>query len=140
MNLPSKDIGDLLVSMGIGTRATGADWRVAQGTSPAKPDRCITIYDTPGLTPDPKWQQDEPTVMIHIRGAPTPDDYPVAGAKAKEVRDALLGRPSETLGGTLYAGIWSIGDVGYIGPDENGRPVFSMNFRLLRSGSGGYRE
>lgn len=141
MNAPCKDIADLLVTAGVGTRTTTADWRVTQGmTMEATPDRTIHVKDAGGFAPDPRWQHDRPTVQVMIRGKPGSAEYPIAQAKAQAVKDALLGKPGTTIGDTHYIGIWMIGDIAPVGADDNGRPLFSCNFRLERSGSGGYRS
>lgn len=141
MNAPCKDIADLLVTAGVGTRTITADWRITQGmTMEATPDRTIHVKDAGGFAPDPKWQHDRPTVQVMIRGKPGSAEYPTVQAKAQAVKDALLGKPGTTIGDTHYIGIWMIGDITPVGADDNGRPLFSCNFRLERSGSGGYRS
>ncbi len=138
MNPSSLDISGLLVQKGIGVFGFG-DWQITQGMMPPDaPDRRIAIYDTKGFTPNPKWNVDYPMVMVHVRGSPV--DYLAAWQKAVEIKNALLGMPTQEINGTHYGGIMMLGDIGDIGRDENKRPVFSLNFRLMREGTGGYRE
>jgi hypothetical protein len=141
VNAPCKDIADLLVTAGVGTRTITADWRITQGmTMEATPDRTIHVKDAGGFAPDPKWQHDRPTVQVMIRGKPGSAEYPITQAKAQAVKDALLGRPAVTIGDTHYIGIWMIGDITPVGVDANQRPLFVCNFRLERKGLGGYRS
>lgn len=140
MNAPCEDVAGMLLRARVGTRIVGADWQITQGDEmQPSPDRTIHVQDRGGFDPDPRWQIDRPTVQVTVRGAPGDQEYPVARAKAEAVKAALLGRPAEAVGDTRYIGIWMMGDINPTGKDANGRPRFSLNFRLERSGVGGYR-
>jgi hypothetical protein len=132
MSLGSVLMKDTLVADGFTAGGTG-QWSVWVGKQPTSPDRTITIYDAPGLAPNPKWLLDYPTVQFRIRGGQP--DYKVAGDKAIEVRNRLLGRESydaiDGLGDRIVS-ITALGDVNFVGCEENTvRPEFIFNLRLI---------
>lgn len=127
-NFVSLDIKDLLVSKGIGAFGGSADWAIFIGKEPPDPDSCITIYDTLGEAPNPKWLLDEPRFQVRFRS----NDYPAMMAKADAVKRALLGLPSQTLGGTVYVGIWMIADTGFLMQDANERSIVTQSYRVIR--------
>lgn len=108
------------------------DWAVYIGKQPDRPDRCITIYDAPGLAPNPRWLLDEPSVQFRIRGGQ--NDYSIAASKAVEVRNRLLGRESydafDGLGDRIVM-ITAIGDWTFDGWDDVQRPEFLFNLKLI---------
>lgn len=104
-------------------------WDVHTGIMPPTPDRAIALYDTGGLDPNPKWLIDFPTVQVLVRGGV--GDYIVAFQEAKTLKDILLGVNAQTINGDRWDGINMNGDLGYIGRDEQNRPLFSMNFALI---------
>lgn len=139
MTSPAQDLKDKLESAGVATFAATSGWSLRVGKEPATPDTTVTLYDTGGPDPNPKWLIEEPRVMARVRGAA--DDYPGAYAKAIEVRDELLGSPRETVNGTVYVGIWAEQDPSLIEYDEESRPVFTINFRLvIEPASGKHRQ
>ncbi len=101
------------------------------GRLPASPDQAMAIVDAPGQAPNPKWLLDYPALQILVRG--TIDDYNGAHTQARKVKDLLLGIYSLNVGpdGDRWDSVVMRGDVNYIGPDENSRPVFSLNFGLI---------
>ena len=130
MGAPSVDIKDELVSASIGTFGGTTGWGIYVSDEPKDPDTTVSIFDTGGTQPDAKWIQDEPTVMVRVRGAP--QGYVAAYAKAQDVKDALLGIDPKTINATRYVGIWMNGDIISVGQDENNRPILSLNFRITR--------
>jgi len=114
---PAEQIKDLLVTDGLGTFGTN----LFVGLTPDGPDACVAVYDAGGAAPNPKWALDQPNVMIRVRGAK--GDYAGAYAKARAVRDALVGRAP---GGEIR-GITGRGDVNHLGTDEGGRHILTVN-------------
>ena len=133
MNPPSEDIKDLLVSAGIGTFAASSGWGIYIAEEPESPDTTITLYDTQGEAPDPAWLIDYPRFMVRVRGEE--DSYLATYAKALAVRDELNGIAPQTVNSTPYVGIWAMTDVTFVEFDDNRRPVFTVNFRIVREPS-----
>lgn len=107
--------------------ATG--WILKVGKQVTEPDQTVTMYDTGGRTPNPKWAVDFPTIQAMVRGKP--NDYGTAWSKAREVRDALLGLDSVTIGSDRWVSITCPGDIGFVGYDDAQRPLLSINFNLI---------
>ena len=124
MSSPADDIKTVLENNGVATFAT--DLFISK--EPTSPDNCITLYDTGGYEANPKWSMDEPTVMARIRNNSYPDGY----AKCEEIKDALLGLPKQAINSTTYVGVWMEGEINFIEYDDNGRAIFTMNFRIVR--------
>lgn len=128
-NSPAEGIKDLLVTASIGTFAATTGWGIFIAREPLKPDQAITVYDTGGLAPDPKWLLDYPSVQIRIRG--NKGDYQGTFIKAKQCKDVVLGCPSLDLNGDRWVSIVGLGDLISLGHDDNERPQFTTNFRLI---------
>lgn len=131
MTIASIHIKDLLVINGFKfNEAVATDWNLWIGKQPDSPDRSITIYDTPGLAPNPRWLLDYPSVQIRVRG--NPNDYETAANKIQEVKDLILGIPSYTTsGGDRINHINGIGEIDFRGWDDQKRPSFTANYRLI---------
>ena len=101
---PSEDIKDILVSASVGkfTGATASDWQIFVGAEQATPDKAITLYDSGGISPDPKWRLDYPAVQARVRSAV--GDYSGAYDKAVAVKDALLALTPRTINSKGYLG------------------------------------
>jgi hypothetical protein len=138
-NVPSIDISGLLVAAGVGQEGPGIGWRIFIGSEPDEdeanniPDTVITIYDTPGDAPHPKFRLDYPRFQVRVRA----NDYLEGINKLEECKSALLGLPSQTINGTIYEGIWSVTDTGFLRKDEKGRSIFASTFRIIREPSDG---
>ncbi len=122
-------IKDLLVAAGIGTFAATSGWGIYINKEPTDPDTVVTVTTSGGTNPNPKWLIDFPSAQVMIRGAP--NGYVAAQAKAQEVKDALLGLPSQDLNGDRWDSITMAGDIAPLGYDETNRPRFSLNFNLI---------
>lgn len=126
--LPSVGLKDLLVAQGF-TFGGSADWAIYIGARPVTPNRSLTIADTGGTEPSPRWLLDFPSAQIIVRG--NEGDYKVARDKAQEVKDILLGTPSQDLNGDRWLHVNMAGEIGFIGFDDSDRPLFSLNFNLI---------
>lgn len=129
MSNPSEGVKDLLVAGSVGAFGPGSGWRIFIAKEPTSPDTVVTVYDTGGLTPNPKWLLDFPSVQVRVRGAK--GEYAAARVKAVEAKDVLLGIAAQTINGDGWRGINLVGDLVHIGFDQGERPMFTMNFALI---------
>jgi hypothetical protein len=122
---PSAILRDLLV-----THVGISGFALEIGAMPSTPDNAIQIMDTVGIAPNPKWLLDFPTCQIMVRGAS--NGYLATFREAKAVKDILLGIDSFTTGdGDILVSVTQNGDLGFIGRDDNMRPMFVINFALI---------
>ncbi len=129
MSDPAEGIKDLLVTAGAGTFNAISGWGIYIGAEPNKPDTIMTINNTGGQPPNPKWLVDFPSIQVMLRGAE--NGYQALYTKAIEVKDALLGLPSQDLNGDRWVAVNQAGNEAFLGYDDNGRPRFSLNFNLI---------
>lgn len=129
MNSPAVDVMQMLADAGIGAPAGQTGWGLFVGEEPAKPNTTITLYDTGGYEPLYSTYTEHPTIQVRVRG--DPHKYVPTHAKIQEIKSFLLGGDGFLVGGTTYW-FWLQGDVSFLYYDENSRPVFVCNFRLMR--------
>lgn len=135
MSSPAEDIALFLENEGVGTRGTN----IFVGREPEISALSITLINSGGLAPNPKWLRDYPSVQIRLRS--TVYGYSAAWDKANDIKDALLGEPTTTLNSKNYVQFLQLGDILDLGPDANNRALISMNFRFaVERTSGGNRE
>jgi hypothetical protein len=97
---------------------------------PKTPNKVTMFSDTVGIEPNPKWLLDFPFVQVMVRGEVS--DYLNTFREAKAMKDLLLGIESFTTSdGDRLVSVTQNGDLGFIGRDENMRPMFVINFRLI---------
>lgn len=120
---------DLLVSAGVGVFAADTGWGIYISKQPDAPNSVITLFNTSGRPPNPKWLLDYPSLNARVRG--DKGDYVGAEVKAREVKDVLLGLDSQDINGDRWVSVTMPGDLAFIGYDENERPLISLNFRLI---------
>ena len=134
LNSPAIDISSFLQAQGIGTE--GTDLFISR--EPASPDMTITITDTGGFPPNPKYLRDEPTIQVRVRG--NKNDYNSAWNKMQEIKDVMLGAQPQLLNGTDYVLFVLATDPISLGFDESSRPLIISNWNLVREmQSGGNR-
>ena len=124
-------IKDTLVAAGY-VFGGAADWAMFIGDQPDAPDRIITLYDSAGGTPNPRWLLDYPHVQVRVRGGA--NDYYEVSQQALLLRNLLLGKASyDALNGNgdRIVAINAIGDVAFIGKDEQKRPEFVFNLSMI---------
>ena len=110
--------------------ATGGDNNVFMGRLPAEPSSAIAINPSGGYNASIKHDYDLPTLQILIRGTQDPR---VGYEKALQIYDALHGFGGDRF---IVGGHWVVKCEGiqsepvYIGQDENGRHMYTLNFAL----------
>lgn len=134
LNSPATDISSFLQAQGVGTEGTN----LFIGREPADPDFVVSIYDTGGFLPNPKYLRDEPTIQVRVRG--NKNDYNNAWIKMQEIKDVMLGAQLQVLNGTDYVLFVLATDPISLGYDESNRPLIVSNWNLVREmQSGGNR-
>jgi len=126
-----ESLRDLLVNAGIGTfeGSSANAWNIWIGREPKLPDMAVVIARSGGTAPDPKWLLDYPAYQVRVRGPK--GNYASALAKAEDVKDVLLGITSQDINGHRLVSITMPSDITFVGFDENERPHFTLNFRLI---------
>jgi hypothetical protein len=86
-----------------------------------------------------KFLIDFPHIQVMVRG--DPGGYQAAKAKAQEVLDELHSLPSQDLNGDRWNSIIATSGPAYNGLDQENRPKFSVNFKLIiEPATGTYRQ
>lgn len=87
----------------------------------------VTITRTGG-TANPKWARDDIAVQIRVKGERY--QHQAAEQLIYDIRDELLGIHIIAPDGADYEYVRFIlqGDVGYVGTDDNNRPIFTSNY------------
>jgi hypothetical protein len=99
---------------------------------PDVPGACVAAYDSGSWRePNAGLGVTHPLVQIVVRGQP--NTYERTYLRAAAIRDLLLGAAYRTVSGVRYNGFWASSDIASLGYDEQRRPKFSLNFRLMRS-------
>jgi hypothetical protein len=126
----------LLQAPAIGTQPSSAtdpaDWGIYVGEVPTNiaKDRCIVINEVGSSEPPhPSLLLNYPAVQVLVRSAA--NDYQGARQKIEDVKDRLLGCPSQDVSGDRYISILMTNDVMALGRDERRRPIFTTNWHLI---------
>lgn len=129
-SLPSTSIKSLIVTANLGSATPSDAWGVYISSEPQEtPNECITIYDTGGRDPDPKWLLDFPSVQVRIRGAK--EGYAAGWTRARKIRDLILGAPAQVIESWRWESFLIAGDVNFLMYDQSRRPIFTINVRLI---------
>jgi hypothetical protein len=130
-NAPSLDVKAMLVASGVTTAIYVSKEPTFTGTP------ILTIYDTGGEAPSPKFILDFPSIQIRSKAK----TYVVAYANLLQCVDLLNGRTPETKNTTRYTGILATTGIMQIGVDENENPILVVNFKLFtENASSTYRS
>ena len=109
---------------------TGGTNNIFMGRLPAEPSFAIAVNPSGGYNASIKHDYDLPTIQILVRGTVDPR---TGYEKAMAIYDALHGFGS---GAFVAGGYWVVKCEGiqsepiYIGQDENGRHMYTLNFAL----------
>lgn len=131
MNPPSEDIKDILESVSSLALTFATNLFVGEVSGEIEGE-CVSVYDTGGEAPDPHIQYEKPHVQVRVRG--NEGDYLGAHELAQQCRDELNGLENYTINSARYIGIWCISDVLFVSWDDHRRPIFTVNFRIHRTG------
>lgn len=139
-SVPSTVIADILVAATVGASGGTNDWAIYKSMQPDNPDAVVTVYDSGGQSPNPRWKLDYPSVQILVRGKE--NGYDALYAKAVAIQTALLGYPSATIGADRLVMVNQVGGITLIGYDKKRRPEISLNYALIvePGTSGTYRD
>ncbi len=125
--------------------STDADWPIYRGFLPDSTvigDRAVALLHTAGEsniggTDGARAEIEGPGLQVVVRGLPL-NQFSTSYVEAEEiavaVENALHGfTGNSSTGGRHYVGIWNESGPFFLGLDESKRPLFSTNFRVLRS-------
>ena len=130
MRDPAVCIADFILlptALGVWNSQNPAQWNVCVGALPSVTDRTILVNQTGGRNPYPHLSYNEPSMQVIVRGPKS--GYVEARAKMDEVVTRLLGLNSVTVtGGDVWRFVNQMGDIIWLGQDDNTRPMFSANF------------
>lgn len=130
MNAPSKDIAELLETSDAGLNLIIAT-NLFIDTAPSTVDKCTTVIDAPGLSPELNYVYERVGLQILQRGKKF--GYLDAYNTLQAIKLYLHGKNDITLSGTRYIIISAIGDILPLGNDDNNRPLLSCNFKIHRT-------
>lgn len=130
-----SDVQAYLQAQGLVDGAT--DWPSVRRRVHDQSNRLVVLTEDGG--PEPEIPRAEglgsgamkvPGVQVLVRGDPWDGD--AALAKARAIHDALHGLAGVTMGEATYSGVRAMTpEPVFLGFEENGRPQFTVAFRLL---------
>lgn len=118
-----EELAQHIHNQGIGSLATN----LFRNYLPDSPDIAMCVIDTGGTQPDEYLPTKEPTFQVYIRNT----TYSAGKTKLDAIRSAFHQQQNVSLinGETFFYFIMAISEGGYLGRDERGRDLFSINFR-----------
>jgi len=130
MNSPSEDIKDILEDEASLSLTFGTNLFVSR--EPAEPDAVVTIFDTPGFSPDLTMNKNErydrPSIQIRIRNNDFTDGYSLADS----IKEILHGKAHEIRNSTSYESIKAASDISLLDYDESNRVRLVITFDIQR--------
>lgn len=131
MTQMTDDIRAALVAAGVGqVTSSDTDWMIYQDFMPDKPDRAIALFETGGEAPLPSWAVDKPGLQVLVRAKA--DEFVEARAQLKLAFTVL--HDGEAAVGAAYTFIQAVQSGAIpLGPDENRRPRFAQNYRMMKT-------
>ena len=101
------------------------------GREPAKPINCVTIYDTPGMSPYLGLDcvgYEYPSIQVRVRNIKYTDGWNLI----EGIKNSLHGVNQTTINGTLYSVIYCESGPALLEWDDNGNVIFFVNFSIQR--------
>lgn len=99
-------------------------------------DKAVALLNTLGGADYGRVEIEEPGLQILVRGASIyqqSSGYEEAFSAAHQIKNALHGFSGPTSSGKNVVGIWNQSGPFFLGFDQEMRPNFSNNFRVMRS-------
>ena len=133
------ELNGILSTAGVASSSGESGWYLALGLLPDStvwPDKTVALIQTQGYAPEASVEIDKPSFQVLTRGESvmqTSTAYQVAEAKAYQVHTTLHAITPGAYSSRQYPGIWAEQTPFFLGFDESDRPVFSQNFRTMRS-------
>ena len=133
MNPSSKDIVQYLEQAG---ESSGFDDLVYGtnlfiGKEPSKPINCVTIFDTPGFSPQLNLTTqgyEYPSIQVRVRN----DKYTTGWTLIERIKTSLHGLNQQTINGTLYSVVYCSSGPALLDWDDNGNCRLVCNFNINR--------
>ena len=130
MNSPAYDIAAMLdgdSALGL-TLATDLFIGEIPGTVSG---RCVAVYDSGGEPAQSGYKYERPYVQVRVRGAKGGNQS--AFSLAESIATFLHDTANYTINAARYVGIWKLDEPGFVGWDDNRRPLYTVNFRIHRT-------
>ena len=125
-----EDIRTRLADQSVGsTYGSTGDWLITLRGLTSTEDNNIGLMRTGGLPQEQNTDVDRPTFQVLVRG--TADSSTELEDKVDDVVEAL-DKFQGVLNDTRYFDIQKQGDVFWLGPDEEHRPLYSLNFEVMK--------
>lgn len=105
-------------------------------TTASVSDKAVALLNTAGLGDFGRVEIEQPGLQILVRGASIQQQssgYQEAFSAAHQIKNALHGFCGPTSSGKNVVGIWNQSGPFFIGFDQEMRPSFSNNYRVMRS-------
>lgn len=132
MSSPAHDIQKILTTEMDSSIALTLGQTLFIGREPSKPANCVTIFDTPGGSPQlsPNILEDYEYMAIQIRVRST--DYTTGWNLIQQIQLLLHGRASYESSGFVYTVIYCSSGPAMLDWDGNNNVRFIINFKLQR--------
>lgn len=134
MRSPAHDTALVLSSLsGFGAFGGSASWSTYVGREPLAskgPVNVVTVYDTGGPQGILKDLRNL-SIQVRVRSS----SYNAGWQKANEAYEALVNDLQFATEDAIILTWVAISDVTFIGRDDGDRPLFTVNFNMLRDGA-----
>lgn len=117
------------MTAGVGTFAATSGWGIFIGAMPASPHTAILVNSTGGRNPFPHLLLNFPSIQVVVRSSSNGMD--AAYDKISACVDALLGMASQSVNSDVWRSCTQMGDIAFLGYDENQRPLYSANLSFI---------
>ncbi len=124
------DVGSLLITDGVAFSDTTVDWALFKSYQPESPDKCITLYETGGPTPDQTNITTHTFPSFQVRGRGAEFGYAALRTKMQAVFDSLN---NSTISGYVFIYAENSGPL-TLGYDKSqNRPELVWNFSTMKT-------
>jgi hypothetical protein len=132
------DLKDQMVAAAVGVFASSDenDWCITIGSSPDKPTKCLTLYDTGGPQPDRTMDRSQKAIMspqIQVRARAA--TYIAGYQKLQDLVDLTNQWGKFARGSSWFEGVFQSSDIMFLERDGKDRYVFTVNFQVKRKES-----